>query len=250
MPKAFVHGNPETGALWRALFAELEGRGVDELVSLSPPGFGAPVPDGFEPSQLAYRDWLVGELERLGGAVDLVGHDWGAGHVFGVLAERPDLLRSWAADCAGLLHPEYVWHDLAQVWQTPGAGEENVAAMFGMPLEQRTATWASLGMREDVAAAIAEQQDEVMGRCVLGLYRSATQPAMAELGKRLLDTPQPPGLVIIATEDHYAGTPEMATEIASGLGAGTVRLEGLGHWWMFDGVGPAADALTAHWNAA
>lgn len=249
MGKVFVHGNPETSALWRVLFDELHARGANELEALSPPGFGAPVPAGFEPTQVGYRNWLVGELERLGGSVDLVGHDWGAGHVYGVLAERPDLLRSWAADCAGLVHGDYVWHDAAQAWQTPEVGEQAIAAMFGMPVEQRAATFASLGMPEDVARAIASGQDDEMGRCVLGLYRSARQPAMAELGERLRRTEQRPGLVIIASEDPYTGTPEMCASVASALGAGTLTLEGLGHWWMYDGAKLAADALVAHWDA-
>ena len=148
MPKVFVHGNPETSAIWRALFDDLKDRGVDDIVALSPPGFGAAVPVGFEPTQVGYRDWLIREIQSLGAGVDLVGHDWGAGHVYGVLAERPDLLRSWAADCAGLVHPDYVWHDAALAWQTPEVGEQTIAAMFEMPVEQRAETWASLGIVE------------------------------------------------------------------------------------------------------
>lgn len=251
MPKVFVHGNPETSAIWRVLFEELKGRGVDDLDALSPPGFGAPVPKGFEPTQLGYRDWLIRELESRGGAVDLVGHDWGAGHLYGVLAERPDLLRSWAADCAGLVHRDYVWHDLAQAWQTPEVGEQAVGAMLGMPAPQRAAAWASLGIPQDVAEAIAAEQDDEMGRCVLALYRSASQPAMAELGARLLEgSTRRPGLVLIASEDPYTGTPGMCAAVAADLGARTVTLEGLGHWWMFDGSQLAADALVAHWEAA
>jgi pimeloyl-ACP methyl ester carboxylesterase len=250
MPKVFVHGNPETSDLWRVLWAELKGQGVDDLVALSPPGFGAPVPADFEPTQIGYRDWLIREIERLGGDVDLVGHDWGAGHVYGVLAERPDLLRTWAADCGGLVHRDYVWHDGAQAWQTPEVGEQAIAAMFGVPAEQRAATWASLGIREDIAKDIAKAQDDEMGRCVLSLYRSAAQPAMAKLGQRLESTPQRPGLVLIASEDPYTGTPEMCASVAEALGAKTVTLEGLGHWWMFEGCKAAADALVAHWEAA
>lgn len=250
MPRVFVHGNPETSALWSVLFDELKARGVGNLEALSPPGFGSPVPAGFEPTQLGYRSWLIGELERLGGDVDLVGHDWGAAHVYGVLAERPELLRSWAADCAGLVHRDYVWHDAAQAWQTPEVGEQAIAAMFGMPVEQRAATWASLGIRADVAAAIAAEQDDEMGRCILALYRSARQPAMAALGERLRSTAQRPGLVIVPSDDPYTGTPEMCASVAADLGARTVTLEGLGHWWMFAGSKAAADALVAHWESA
>ncbi len=250
MPRAFVHGNPETPAIWQALFDALSARGETELVALAPPGFGAPLPAGFAPTQTGYRDWLIEQLEGLGGDVDLVGHDWGAGHVYGVAAERPDLLRSWAADCAGLAHPEYVWHDAAQAWQTPEVGEQTIAAMFGLSAEERAATWVSMGIRDDVAAALAEAQDETMGRCILALYRSAAQPAMADLGRRLIAAERRPGLVLIATDDHYAGTIEMAEHMAGELGAATATLEGLGHWWMFDGADAAADALVAHWAAA
>ena len=44
---------------------------------------------------------------------------------------RPDLIRSWATDIAGCADPDYVWHDLARVWQTPGAGEQAIAALVG-----------------------------------------------------------------------------------------------------------------------
>ncbi len=250
MPRVFVHGNPETDAIWQGLFEALRERGEADLHALSPPGFGAPVPDGFAATQVAYRDWLIDQLERLGGGVDLVGHDWGAGHVYGVLAERPDLLRSWAADCAGLIHPDYVWHDAAQAWQTPGVGEQTVAAMFGMPEAQRAATWASLGIPQSVAEVVARAQDEAMGACVLSLYRSGAQPAMADLGARLRTTERRPGLVIIASEDPYTGTPEMCASVAADLGAATKTLEGQSHWWMFDAAGEAADALVAHWRAA
>lgn len=250
MTAAFVHGNPETAALWGPLFSALAKRGHDDVVALSPPGFGAPVPDGFGATQDDYRTWLVAELESLGGDVDLVGHDWGAGHALGIVAHRPDLVRTWATDCIGLVHPDYVWHDAAQVWQTDGAGEELIGQMLGASLEDRTAMMAGFGAPPAVAAEVAAGQDDTMGACVLSLYRSAVQPAMAELGQRLLATDRPPGLVVVATEDHYAGTPDMTAEMVGWLDAAEVRLDGLGHWWMFDGADAVSSALTEHWAAA
>ena len=88
MTTVLIHGNPETDAIWTDLVCELTDRSVTDLVLLSPPGFGASIPDGWGATQLEYRDWLIAELEDLtsgGNPIDLVGHDWGAGHVFGVL---------------------------------------------------------------------------------------------------------------------------------------------------------------------
>jgi len=110
-------------------------------------------------------------LQQLGGNVDLVGHDWGALHVYGVMDERPDLIRSWAADCAGILHSDYIWHDLAQVWQTPSIGEESIATMFGLPKEKTLDLLTSFGIPEDIATAMAPGLNNVMGECVLSLYR-------------------------------------------------------------------------------
>ncbi len=68
---------------------------------------------------LGYRDWLEHELAQIDDPVDLVGHDWGGGHVVNAVMHRPELVRSWASDAVGLFDTGYVWHDLAQVWQTP-----------------------------------------------------------------------------------------------------------------------------------
>jgi pimeloyl-ACP methyl ester carboxylesterase len=250
MPKAFVHGVPETSAVWSALVAELETRGVGDIHLLTPPGFGAPVPQGFEPNQSNYCDWLVAELEALGGNVDLVGHDWGAGHVYGALEARPDLIRSWATDSGGLIHAEYKWHDLAQAFQTPDAGEQAVAAMTGGTPADRAARLIAFGVPAGAADLVAAGQNEEMARCILALYRSAVQPAMANLGKRLADSEKRPGLVFIPTEDHFVGSEAMYAEVATSLGAKTLTLKGLNHWWMFgEGAAIGADALIAHWGA-
>ena len=76
-----MHGNPETDAIWGPLVDALQRDGVTTYVRLSPPGFGAPLPDGFAATMLGYRDWLEEELAGFDEPIDLVGHDWGGGHV-------------------------------------------------------------------------------------------------------------------------------------------------------------------------
>ncbi len=65
----FVHGNPETAAIWGPLLAELR---HPDAVTLSPPGFGAPVPDGFGATADEYAAWLASELERQGARINRI----------------------------------------------------------------------------------------------------------------------------------------------------------------------------------
>ena len=246
MPVVFVHGNPETDAIWDELRKHL---GQDDTIALSPPGFGAPVPDGFGATSDDYVDWLAGELARIDGPIDLVGHDWGGGHVVRLVNTRPELVRSWTTDIAGCFDPQYVWHDLAQVWQTPGKGEALVAGMMSAPTEQRAKQFETLGMTPDVAARVAAANDEAMGRCVLALYRSAAQPKMAEWGADLSTARSRPGLVIIATEDHYTGGEVLARRTAERAGARVAVLEGLGHWWMCQDPKRGAELIRSFVNS-
>jgi pimeloyl-ACP methyl ester carboxylesterase len=239
MPAVFVHGNPESTAIWDQLFAQLS---RTDVIALSPPGFGAPVPEGFPATADAYLDWLVHELERIEGPIDLVGHDWGGGHVMRLAMTRPDLIRSWTSDIAGCFDPEYVWHELARGWQTPLIGEGMIAAIAAAPVAARRARMESLGLgaaAEPVAAAF----DTAMGRCILALYRSAKQPAMATWGRDLPKAAVRPGLAIVPTGDTYTGGEALARRSAERAGAQVVVLEGRGHWWMCEGPANGARVL-------
>jgi pimeloyl-ACP methyl ester carboxylesterase len=242
----FVHGNPETEAVWAPLLAALR---RDDVVLLSPPGFGAPLPAGFPATVDDYRDWLIGELEVLERPVDLVGHDWGGLHVVNVAMTRPDLLRSWVTDAIGVLHPEYAWHALARGWQTPGQGERDVAERFGGTRTERTLTMIGRGMRDArVASQIAAAQGEEMGRAVLGLSRSAAQPAMAEHGRALERAAARPGLCLLATGDGFVGTEAQRRWCAARAGASVATLEGLGHWWLLEDPFAGARAIERFWR--
>jgi len=243
MPAVFVHGNPETAAVWEPLLAELAPSRSD-LVRLSPPGFGAPLPAGFTATPTGYRDWLAGELTAFGEPVDLVGHDFGGSHVLNVVLSHPHLVRSWVSDALGVYDPGYEWHELARRWRTPGVGEADVAARFGAAVEERTAVLVERGMSPAVAARVAAGQDEAMGRAVLTLYRSADAHG---LGLPLERAAARPGLAILATADHVAGTEEQRRRAAARAGARVAVLDGLGHWWMTHEPARAAAALTGFW---
>lgn len=244
MTIVLVHGNPETDALWGPLVDAL---GRDDVVRLSPPGFGAPLPDDFPATYLAYRDWLEGELAGIDGPIDLVGHDWGGGHVVNVVMHRPELVRSWASDAVGLFDPDYVWHDMAQVWQTPGEGEELVENMLSGTLAERAERMATFGIPLDIGTLMAPAQGPEMAKAILLLYRSARQPAMAEAGRALEAASARPGLSLLATDDPFIGSNDRRTRAADRAGARTEVLDGLGHWWMVQDPARGAAALTNFW---
>lgn len=250
MTKVFVHGNPETTAVWGPLLDQLAEHGVTDTVALAPPGFGAPVPEGWDALPATYVSWLAAELEAIigrgDGPIDLVGHDWGAGHVVGLAAARPDLIRSFATDCAGLVNPAYVWHDAAQQWQTEGVGEEAIGGMVGAPKADVAALYEGLGMTPEVAVDLANALTPEMGDCVLRLYRGAVPPMLSDLADRLEAAESRPWLIIDAKDDPYVST-DLVPAVVERHGASTLELPGQSHWWMMEPA-VAAEGLAAWWS--
>ena len=249
MTVAFVHGNPATAEVWDYLLDALPSPGGD-VVRLSPPGFGAPVPPGFSATVTGYRDWLIGELSRLDGPVDLVGQDWGGAHVLNVAMTRPDLIRTWCSDAIGLFDPDYTWHGHAQIWQTPGAGEAWIAAALAHGAGDLTRRMIDQRCDPVIAERMASHYDLGLGECILSLYRSAAQPAMAELGTALGAAAARPGRVVIPTADHVVGTIDQRRRCAARAGAQVTVLDGYEHWWVTEGGGRrGAAVLTDFWSS-
>jgi pimeloyl-ACP methyl ester carboxylesterase len=242
MTIVLVHGNPETEAIWDDLVPHLSN---GDVVRLSPPGFGCAIPSGFDCSTDAYRDWLAVELEKLAQPIDLVGHDWGGGHVIRIAMDRPGLIRSWTCDILGAFDPDYVWHDLAQVWQTPDVGEQAIAQMKSMSAEAKVDRYVSLGMTSAIAQKVVAGSNGDLGKAILALYRSAAQPVMRDFGEALPRAAARPGLALIATEDFYCGGERLARPSAERAGAKVAVLPGAGHWWMCQQPEQAADAINA-----
>lgn len=216
MTIVLVHGNPETEAIWDDLVPHLRSH---DVVRLSPPGFGSVIPSGFDCSTDAYRDWLANELAKLHQPIDLVGHDWGGGHVMRIAIERPDLIRSWASDILGCFDADYVWHDMARAWQTADIGEQAVAQMLSLPAEALIQRYESLGVTSEIAQKVVAGTNRDMGRAILALYRSAAQPVMRDFGSRLPQATAKPGLALIATEDRYSGGETLSRRSAERAGA-------------------------------
>ncbi|TMA42617.1 MAG: alpha/beta hydrolase [Deltaproteobacteria bacterium] len=239
MPAFLVHGVPDTHRLWDKLRSRLSRR---DVLAPSLPGFGVATPPGFQPTKEAYVDWLIDEIERAGEVVDLVGHDWGSLLVQRVVSLRPDLIRTWACG-DGPIDREYVWHDLARQWQTPGVGEAIMAAMSGDALADGLAAG---GVPAEDARAVASHVDETMKACILGLYRSAVlvgdewEDDVARVAR--------PALILWSRDDPYVA-PRFAERLAARVRGELVLLEGCGHWWPLERPAEAAAALERFWRA-
>src|SRR6185295_11072266 len=120
--------------------------------------FGNPPPAGFVPTKESYVEWLIAELRRLGSGLDVVAHDWGSLLTMRALMLEPGLFRSWAGGAAPL-HPDYVWHDAARAWQTPGVGEQMMAAMNEKTMPPAL---AAAGMPMADAVETAKHLDDTM----------------------------------------------------------------------------------------
>ncbi|HTH06995.1 MAG TPA: alpha/beta hydrolase [Ilumatobacteraceae bacterium] len=250
MTVVLLHGNPETPAVWLPLRREL---GRDDVITPQLPGFGRGVPDGFGATKEEYVDWFTEVLEDIvvaDGPVDLVGHDWGGGIAMRTVSLRPDLVRTWACDVLGLFHPDYVWHDFAQIWQTPGAGEEYFVNLLATPAEDRVALYESIGIPRDTGTELVAAADATMGDCILSLYRSAAQPAMKAWGDELDPAATKPGLAIIAPNDPFVRAEDLAGQVADRLGARKHVLAGQGHWWMLGDPAAGAAMLRDFWAHA
>jgi pimeloyl-ACP methyl ester carboxylesterase len=238
MTFVFVHGVPETAAIWDDLRGRLQGNSI----ALELPGFGGPRPDGFAATMDDYAEWLLGALEHIEGPVDLVGHDWGGILTTRVATIAPDRLRSWVTDAVTAVHPDFTWHEFAKIWQSPGAGEKYWEDLRSSPADS-AAVFAALGVPEADARAMVAAIDATMVGCILDLYRSAVDIGRSWQASGPLAAP---GLVLIGGDDPF-GDLDRSRSIGRQLGADVAVLEGAGHWWPLQAAQEGAQALESFW---
>lgn len=237
MPAVLVHGVPDTAQLWDGVKSHLA---RTDIVTPALPGFASPVPTGFDGTKEAYVDWLIAQIEAVGEPVDLVGHDWGSLLVQRIVSLRPELIRTWAAG-AGAADRDYVWHDLAQMWQTPEVGEEVMEAMAGDAL----AAGLTEQLGAEQAAIVASHVDDTMKDCILRLYRSAA--AGFDEWHDGVDAISKPGVVFWGADDPYV-TSEFGERLAKRTGARLEMFADSGHWWPVTKAPEVAAGLESLWG--
>jgi pimeloyl-ACP methyl ester carboxylesterase len=236
MPAFFVHGVPDTHLMWGPLISHLSRK---DVIAVDMPGFSAPVPPGWNATKEEYVDWLIGEIEKVGEPVDLVGHDWGSLITQRVVSLRSDLIRTWAAG-AGVVHSEYTWHDVARIWQTPGMGEQ---FMQGMTADTMKVALGGAGVPADYLDKSTKLIDDLMKDCILKLYRSAVNFSV-EWEPDLLKVTRP-ALLIWGKNDPYMAA-ALGEALAKRLDGEFLALD-CGHWWPLEKPAETAAALERFW---
>ena len=240
MSAVLVHGVPDTDHVWDGVRSHLT---RTDVVALALPGLGGPVPRGFAATKEDYVSWIIDRLEEQDGPVDLVGHDWGCILTARVASLRPELIRTWSGG-SGPVSPEYAWHLWAEIWQTPGTGEQWMAELDPTTFAGQLETF---GVPADTALQTAHRMDETYKDSVLRLYRSAVH----------VGAEWEPGLArITAPSLVFWGVHDPACPIAFGErlghsidGAQVLKLDA-GHWTPVQRPAQIARALEEHWRSA
>lgn len=236
MPAFFVHGVPDSHLMWDPIRSHLSRK---DIIAPDAPGFGSPIPAGFNATKEEYVDWLIAEIEKVGEPVDLVGHDWGSFWVQRITSIRPDLVRTMTAGAAAI-DKDYVWHDVAKIWQTPTMGEQ---FMQGMTADAMKVALGAAGVPAEYLEESTALIDDAMKDSILKLYRSATNvgPEWAPD----VDKIKKPVLLLWGKDDPYI-TFSFAEKLRDRLNGKLVAWD-CGHWWPLERPAEAAAELESFW---
>lgn len=244
MTAVFVHGMAETAAVWDGVRHHLP---HTSTVAVSLPGFGTPLPDGFDVSYRGYTSWLCDQLAPIvteHGRVDLVGHNWGSSLVCRVASQRPDLVRSFVSDDFSFADPDYRDNELTIIWRTPGIGEEFLTSSLALPDHDLAQFFAEHGVPYGDALALARSLDHAMADCMLKWARSDEQRTAAAQAFGLV---QRPGMLVSVHDDPFASI-DLGRRVAERIGAQVLDLVGSGHWWMLQRPAEVTVALERFWT--
>lgn len=243
--KLFLHGVPDSPAIWRPLLGRID-LGDAPVAVPALPGFTGPLPAGFSATKEAYADWAIGEAEALfarHGPIDIVGHDWGALIAQRVAMLRPDLIRSWAVSNA-VIDPDYRGHRIARIWNTPVLGEIFMALSKPAALAKGL---ADQGLPPDIAAEEAAQwASKDKRRAILRLYRSAKGLSFEKDWARDIGRLPASGALLWGANDPYVAL-AVAERFAARTGTPLTVIDGAGHWAIAERPGEVAAALAHFW---
>lgn len=234
----FVHGIPDTDVVWEPLLSVIATNDDDtfENIAVELPGYGSSA-NGLETGG-DYLEWLIGHVEDAVAnrqtstclqKVDIVGHDVGGILTWGLVNERPDLVRSWTV-VAAPIWPGYEWHIFARIFQTPVLGTivayilgirpiaSTMLVLFGVPLG---AAWVTAG-----------NIDGNMVRQVVRFYETTPEDIGDQwFQPNQLDTSR--AAFVFGEKDIFMAI-EDGVAFGQQIGVRSVVISDVGHWVMLE----------------
>lgn len=239
-PIVFLHGNPDTHALWGSIVQHLAAK--HRCVAPDLPGFGkSRAPSDYDCSLENQAAFVRGLVDALGlDRVHLVVHDVGGTYGLSFASLHPERLRSLTIFNVNHF-PDYRYHFWARVWRTPVLGELSLAIM-NRPLFVREMRRGSPRMPR----AYADHAYDAFGRdakhMVLRWYRYMDPERWSGWDAKLLAaTASTPKLVLWGDLDPF-----LPKHIAERYEAEVRHFADCGHWVMAEEPEAAATALAAH----
>lgn len=243
-PALFLHGNPDTGELWRGVVSRL----ADQRRCLAPdlPGFGRSEVTGHFDCSLESMAGFVDELVTALGVelpLDLVVHDFGGPYGISWAVRHPRKVRRLAI-LNSLYFADYRWHFWARVWRTPVLGELSMLLMnrriFAWELRRGSPRIGRNHIRQTWARITPATK-----RMVLRLYRTTDPRSFAGWEERMLDLAATvPTRVLWGLDDPY-----IPARYAERFGTRRVQyFPGRGHWLPVEAPAEVADQLASFWE--
>ncbi|WP_409299887.1 alpha/beta fold hydrolase [Peribacillus sp. SCS-155] len=195
VPVLFLHGVPETSLIWKEILPAIAANGF-RTIAPDLPGFGNS--DCFDEISTwdRYEQFISEFTEMLGlEQLHLVVHDWGGLIGLSWTCENLDRVLSLIISDT-TISDEYKWHKLAQIWRTPGAGEQ---------LMKQIADWDAFRTGMQPAVPFADTatlwdffqvfRTPESSSVVLQLYRSATMAKVTQYKGKLSSFKQPVSII-------------------------------------------------------
>ncbi len=221
----FLHGNPDTHAVWSSTVAKLSG-----LRCIAPdlPGFGATrAPADFDftlESQGEYVRGLVAALEL--DRFHLVVHDVGGPYGLAFAALYPQRLLSLTIFNT-IFSPDYRWHRWARIWRTRGVGELAMK-IANRRLFVRELRRGSPAMPQAYAELAYDELHDHGKQRVLRWYR-AMNPEVWQGWDTRLRAAKIPTRVLWGDLDPF-----IQPRFADGFGGEVRHVADRGHWLMVE----------------
>ena len=215
-PILWLHGVPDSGALWEP-FLERAGGVAPDL-----PGFGRSGKRADFPYSIdGYGAFLDAFCDHVGlDDLTLVAHDWGAVG----LAMRPGRIRRLVLVNAVPFVEAFRWHWVARVWRRRLLGEMAMGLTF-KPVARRVGR----GMTPEQLDEALANLDHGTQRAILRLYRGADPDVLARAGERL-DAIDADTMIVWGDADPFLDV-RYGHEVAERLRASQSEfVSGAGHW--------------------